>query len=151
MKKAKEDWRSNHRVRAVVGFVRRHWASFAFLLCFGILTVLLINTRNLATKNDLSEQNMNAIAVQWQTQLAACHDSNTNLRRVINNNIVEPLRSVVEVAATPSGDPAFDVYVPRYRDALEQIKTVRLQRCNNRYPGPGEPSHGSLFRKVPLG
>lgn len=150
MRQAKEDWRDQKRTQAVTGFIRRHWETFGFLTCFGILTILILYTLNLATKDDLAEQNREAIKVAWETQLKACQDSNENLRREINHSIVEPLHTVVSIAATPSGDPAFDIFVPQYQRALDQIDTIRVQLCHNRYPAPGVPSQGPLYREVPL-
>lgn len=88
--------------------------------------------------------------ISYEASLAACHDANRNFRRRINEGIARALYIITSIAATPSGDPAFDVFVPLYQDALKLILTVPYVNCHNRFPGPGEPPKGDLYREAPI-
>lgn len=89
------------------------------------------------------------IAGGHEAQINACQLANRTLRRRINRNIVRPLHDVVSIAATPSGDPAFDVFVPLYRAALDQLATVPYNNCHNLFPDHGEPRK-PYTRRAPL-
>src|SRR5688500_19903686 len=69
-----------------------------------------------------------------QDRFEACQRSNKQLRFVINQNIVRPMHTVIGIAATPSGNADFDIFVPLYQAALDQLEPVPYAICRNSFP-----------------
>ena len=48
MRQAKQDWRDHHRVKAITGFVSRHWPSIALILSVLVFAAVTVQTRSVS-------------------------------------------------------------------------------------------------------
>jgi hypothetical protein len=76
MRQALEDWRNHHRVKAVQGFVKRHWNVIAFTAQFAAFAVAVVYFASVASNNQealCAFRNDLALRVQQGTQFLEEH------------------------------------------------------------------------------